>query len=285
MIKDLFELKHLEKFFFITLGAFLAAFSIQVFFIPNQIIDGGIIGISIMINILSGIPLGIFTFLFNIIFLVFGYKQIGKNFVLTSVYSISIFSLFIALLSNMPMVTDDVILGSVFGGIVLGIGVGLILRYGGYLDGTEVVAIILNEKSIFSVGQILMFINLFILSGAAWIFGWDRAFYSILAFFIVQKTVDVVLEGLDEEKAAIIISDEAEEIASAIEWRLGRMVTFIDSRIGEVKERKTLLYTTVTRLELSKLLLIIHEKDAGAFVTISDVADVMAGKYKKKSIH
>lgn len=285
MIKKIINIKLLEKIFFITLGAFLAAFSIQVFFLPNKIIDGGIVGISIILHILTNLPLGIFTFLFNIVFLIFGYNQIGKNFAITSVFSISMFSFFITILSFLPIITNDVILGSIFGGIVLGIGVGLILRYGGYIDGTEVVAIILNEKTFFSVGQILMIFNLFILSGAAWIYGWDRAFYSILAFFIVQKTIDVVLDGLDQEKSAMIISDEAEEIGSAIECRLGRMVTFIDTRIGEAKDKKTLLYTTVTRLEMSKLLKIVHEKDANAFVAISDVADVMDGKYKKKAIH
>lgn len=285
MIKKFLDIKYIEKVFFITLGAFLAALSIEVFFLPNQIIDGGIVGISMILHVISGWPLAIFTFLFNIVFLVFGYNQIGRNFALTSIFSITMFSFFLSVLTFMPIVTDDVLLASVFGGIVLGLGVGLILRYGGYVDGTEVVAMILNEKSIFSVGQILMIFNLFILSGAAWIYGWDRAFYSILAFFIVQKTIDVVLDGLDQEKSAMIISDEAEEIASAIECRLGRMVTYIESHIGEVKDKKTLLYTTVTRLEMPKLLLIVHEKDADAFVAISDVADVMDGKYKKKSIH
>lgn len=285
MIKRIIDIKFLEKILFVTLGAFLAAFSIEVFFLPNQIIDGGIVGISMILHVITKWPLAIFTFLFNIIFLVFGYNQIGRNFAITSIFSITIFSFFLSVLSFMPIVTDDVVLASVFGGIVLGLGVGLILRYGGYVDGTEVVAMILNEKTIFSVGQILMIFNLFILSGAAWIYGWDRAFYSILAFFIVQKTIDVVLDGLEQEKSAMIISDEAEEIASAIECRLGRMVTYIESHIGEVKDKKTLLYVTVTRLEMPKLLHIVHEKDLDAFVAVSDVADVMDGKYKKKSIH
>lgn len=285
MVKKIIDIKILEKVFFVTLGAFLAAFSIEVFFLPNQIIDGGIVGISMILHVVTKWPLAIFTFLFNIIFLVFGYNQIGRNFALTSIFSITMFSFFLSVLSFMPIVTDDVLLASVFGGIVLGLGVGLILRYGGYVDGTEVVAMILNEKTIFSVGQILMIFNLFILSGAAWIYGWDRAFYSILAFFIVQKTIDVVLDGLEQEKSAMIISDEAEEIASAIECRLGRMVTYIESHIGEVKDKKTLLYVTVTRLEMPKLLHIVHEKDLDAFVAVSDVADVMDGKYKKKSIH
>lgn len=285
MIKRIIDIKFLEKILFVTLGAFLAAFSIEVFFLPNQIIDGGIVGISMILHVITKWPLAIFTFLFNIIFLVFGYNQIGRNFAITSIFSITMFSFFLSVLSFMPIVTDDVLLASVFGGIVLGLGVGLILRYGGYVDGTEVVAMILNEKTIFSVGQILMIFNLFILSGAAWIYGWDRAFYSILAFFIVQKTIDVVLDGLEQEKSAMIISDEAEEIASAIECRLGRMVTYIESHIGEVKDKKTLLYVTVTRLEMPKLLHIVHEKDLDAFVAVSDVADVMDGKYKKKSIH
>ena len=285
MNKSLLPYKSLKKYLFIVLGAFLAAFSIKGFFLPNDLIDGGMVGISIMMNHLTGIPLGLYTFFFNLVFLVFGYRQIGKNFVVTSIVSISLFSTFLSIMIQVPVLTDDVLLGTVFGGVLLGIGVGLILRNSGSLDGTEVIALIVNEKSIFSVGQILMTFNVFILTAAAFIYGWESAFYSMLAYFIVQKTIDVVLAGIDEEKSALIISDESEEIASAIECRLGRMVTFMDSRVGTEKQAQTIIYTIVTRLELSKLMSIIDEKDPEAFVTISDVADVNMGKYKKRNIH
>lgn len=285
MNKSPLPYKSLKKYFFIVLGAFLAAFAIKGFFLPNDLIDGGMVGISIMMNHLTGIPLGLYTFLFNLVFLVFGYRQIGKNFVVTSIVSISLFSSFLSIMVQVPVLTDDVLLGTVFGGVLLGIGVGLILRNSGSLDGTEVIALIVNEKSIFSVGQILMTFNVFILTAAAFLYGWESAFYSMLAYFIVQKTIDVVLAGIDEEKSALIISDESEEIASAIECRLGRMVTYMDSRVGTEKQAQTVIYTIVTRLELSKLMSIIDEKDPEAFVTISDVADVNMGKYKKRNIH
>lgn len=275
----------IKKYILLFFGSLIAAVGLEIFLVPNNIIDGGIVGISIIASHLSSIPLGIFTFVLNIPFLFIGYKQIGKTFVITSLFSISLFSLFIMLFHPIPGLTNDILLATVFGGIILGAGVGLILRCGGSLDGTEIIAIIVNKGTMFSVGQIVMFFNIVIFSCAAIVLGWDRAFYSMLAYYVAHKVIDIVIEGFDEAKAVVIISDNAQEIAEAITARLGRGVTYMDGWGGFSNEKKTILYSVVTRLEISKLRSIIMDKDENAFVTINDVSDVMGGKHKKRAIH
>lgn len=174
--------------------------------------------------------------------------------------------------------------GAVFGGIILGIGVGLIIRNGGSLDGTEIIAIILDKRTSFSIGEIVMFFNLFILGGSGFIFGWDRAMYSLIAYFIAFKVIDITVEGLDESKAVIIISEKNKEISEAITERLGRGLTFLDGK-GAYKGIPTnVIYVIVSRLEIAKLKNIVHGFDEEALVTISSV-EVTVEKYRKKSIH
>lgn len=274
-----------SKYLFLFIGTIFAAAGLEFFLIPNKIIDGGIIGISIISSYLTKIPLGIFTFCLNIPFLIWGYKQIGKTFVLSSLFSITSFSFWVSIFHPIPGLTDDILLATVFGGIVLGIGVGIIIRYGGSLDGTEIVAIVLNKVTSFSVGQIVMFFNIFILSSAGIFFGWNKAMYSLISYFITFKVIDITMQGLDEEKAAIIISEKGNEIAEAIHDRLGRGVTFLEGRGGYSKNKKIILYSVITRLEIAKLKSIIKDFDENAFVTISDVFDIMGGKHKKQDIH
>jgi len=165
------------------------------------------------------------------------------------------------------------------------IGIGLILRFGGSLDGAEIVSIVLSKNMPFSVGQIVMFFNIFILSSAGLVFGWDKAMYSLIAYFVAFKVIDITIEGLDETKAAIIITEKGKDISEAIHDRLGRGVTILNGRGGFTKNEKTILYSVITRLEISKLKGIINDFDENAFVTISDVSDMMDGKHKKKAIH
>jgi uncharacterized membrane-anchored protein YitT (DUF2179 family) len=275
----------ITKYLFLFIGTILAAVGLEIFLIPNNVIDGGIVGISIITSYLTKVPLSVFIVVFNIPFLIVGYKQIGKSFVISSLFAILSLSGWTAILRPVPGLTRDILLASVFGGIILGSGVGLIIRYGGSLDGTEMVAIMLNNKVVFSVGEMVMFFNIFILSSAGLVFGWDRAMYSLIAYFIAYKVIDIVIEGLDEAKAAFIVSDNEKEIADAIVARLGRGVTYLNGEGGFSKENKTVLYSVVNRLEVSKLKSIIEDKDENAFVTITDVSDVFGGKHKKKSIH
>lgn len=277
--------REINRYVFLFIGSILAAIGLEIFLIPNNIIDGGIVGISIISSYLSKLPLSLFIFVLNLPFLFLGYKQIGKTFVFSSLFSIVSLSVWVQVFHPIPGLTSDVLLATVFGGIILGVGVGIIIRSGGSLDGTEMVAIIINKKTAFSVGEMVMLFNVFILSSAGLVFGWDRAMYSLIAYFIAYKVIDITIEGLDEAKAAFIISDKAEEIAEAITARLGRGVTFIDGKGGFSKNEKTILYSVITRLEISKLKSIIYDKDENAFVTINDVSDVMGGKHKKRAIH
>lgn len=277
--------QNIQKYLLLFAGAVIAAIGLEIFLIPNNIIDGGVVGISIIASFLTPVPLGVYTFFLNVPFLYMGYKQIGKTFVFSSLFAITVFSVFVSILTPVPGLTHDDLLAAVFGGIILGVGVGLIIRYGGSLDGTEMIAIVINEKTIFSVGQIVMIFNVFILGSAGLVFGWDRAFYSLIAYFIAHKAIDTVIDGLDEAKAAFIVSDFPYEIAEVITARLGRGVTFLEGLGGFSKTDKLIIYSVVTRLEIAKLKSIIKGIDENAFVIIHDVSDVMSGKHKKSGIH
>jgi uncharacterized membrane-anchored protein YitT (DUF2179 family) len=285
MTKKNTRVKLLKKYLFLLLGSTLAAIGLEEFLVPNHIIDGGIVGISIISSYLTKLPLGVFIFVLNLPFLVVGYKQIGKTFVVSTLFSIITLSIGVTILHPIPGITKDILLAAVFGGITIGIGVGLIIRHGGSLDGTEIIAIILDKRTGFSVGEIVMFFNLFILSSAGLIFGWDKAMYSLIAYFIAFKVIDMTIQGLDETKEVMIVSDKPEEIAEVLMARLGRGVTFLEGKGGYSGESKYVLYTLISRLEVAKLKAIIDELDESAFVTISDVHEVMGGKFKKKAIH
>jgi uncharacterized membrane-anchored protein YitT (DUF2179 family) len=273
------------RYFFITLGALLVAVGLELFLIPNNIIDGGIIGLSIIFSHLSGLQLAVFIVLLNLPFLAVGYKQIGKTFAINTLVAVSLLALFSLIFHHYDPLTDELMLASIFGGIILGIGVGTIIRFGGALDGTEIIAILVTKKMGFSVGEIVMFFNIFILGSAGFVFEWDSAMYSLITYYIAFKTIDIVIEGLDESKSVTIISNNADEISAAIIARLGRGVTHIYGKGGYTHEEKEILYCIVTRLEVAKLKSIVEEHDPSAFIAIEHVADVMGGRFSKRPIH
>lgn len=275
----------IKKYFLLLLGSLIYTTGLEIFLVPNNIIDGGVVGISIMASYLTGFPFGAFMILLNLPFLYMGYKQIGKSFAISTVISIVAISILSAQFEPIPSITGDYFLAAIFGGIITGAGVGLIIRHGGSLDGTEIVAIIMDKKTTFSVGEVVMFFNLFILGSAGFVFGWDKAMYSLVAYFVISKMIDVVIKGLDESYAVMVVSDENEEIADALMHRLGRGVTFLHGQGGYTGDAKKVLYCVVTRLEVGKLKDIALEKDETAFVTINPVHDIVGGRFKKKSIH
>jgi uncharacterized membrane-anchored protein YitT (DUF2179 family) len=277
--------KLLKRIFFLLIGASLVSVGLEIFLVPNNIIDGGIVGVSIIASHLSGWSLGIFLFLLNLPFLIIGYKQIGKTFAISTLFGVTVMSIGTTLLHPVPGLTDDPLLAAVFGGIILGIGVGLVLRYGGSLDGTEIVAVLFNKKSPFSVGEIVMFINLFILSSAGFVFGWDRAMYSLIAYYIAFKMIDLTIEGFQESKSVWIISDNYKDIGDAIVARLGRGVTYLKGEGGYTGDEKKVVFCIITRLEEAKLKLIVEEVDPAAFLAVGNIHDVRGGQFKKKAIH
>ena len=275
----------IKKYFLLLLGSLIYTTGLEIFLVPNNIIDGGVVGISIMASHLTGAPFGVFMILLNLPFLYMGYKQIGKSFAISTVVSIVAISVLSVYFEPIPSITGDYFLAAIFGGIITGAGVGLIIRHGGSLDGTEIVAIIIDKKTTFSVGEVVMFFNLFILGAAGFVFGWDKAMYSLVAYFVISKMIDVVIKGLDESYAVMVVSDENEEIADALMHRLGRGVTFLHGQGAYTGDAKKVLYCVVTRLEVGKLKDIALEKDETAFVTINPVHDIVGGRFKKKSIH
>lgn len=283
--KKMSVLDVLKRFIFITSGAILMGVALELFLVPNSVIDGGITGISIVVSKLTGLPLGLFIFLINLPFLIIGYKQIGKTFAFSTLYGIIVMSGTTFWLHPYSAFTNEKILAVLFGGFILGLGVGLVLRFGGSLDGTEIVAILVSKKTRVPVGQIILFINVFIFIIAGFVFGWDSAMYSIFTFYIASKVMDIVVEGLNESKSVTIISQEYEEVSEAIQSRLGRSTTFIYGRGGYSKEDTQIIYCVVTRLELAKLKSVVQEIDSKAFIAIESVSDVLGGNFQKNDIH
>lgn len=274
-----------RRFVFLMFGAILMAIGLEIFLVPNRIVDGGITGISIMVSHITQMPLGVFLTLFNLPFLFMGYKQIGKTFALSTLFAVLVMSVGTYLLHPVSPLTIDPLLAAVFGGVILGIGVGLVIRSGGSLDGTEIVAILINKKSPFSVGEVVMFINLFILGSAGFIFGWDRAMYSLIAYYLAFKMIDITIEGLDQSKSVWIISDKYKEIGDALTQRLGRGVTYLAGEGAYTGDSKKVIFVVITRLEEAKLKSIVEDWDSQAFLAVGNIHDVKGGRFKKKDIH
>ena len=274
------KVKAIIDFLGVALGAVIAAFAIEEFLVPCTILDGGVIGIGIMINNLTGIPLSILTIVFNIPFLIIGSQKIERLFILKSGFGMIVFSAFLEVFSPMTNVTDEYLLAVCFGGVILGAGIGLVIRYGGCLDGTETVAIMLNKKFDFSVGQVVLIFNIIIFTVAGFIFGFERAMYSLLTYFITSKVLDIIQSGIDETKAAMIITNDAKEIAEKIYSRMGRTVTIMEGE-GLVSGKKVILYCVITHFEIHDLKNIINEIDESAFIAISDVSEIIGNHIKK----
>ena len=274
----------ISRIFFMVIGSVLVSIGLEIFLIPNNIIDGGMTGISIMASHLTKAPLGIFIFILNLPFVIIGYKQIGKTFALSTIFSVIFLSIGVTFLQPVPGITQDTLLATIFGGVTMGVGVGLIIRNGGSLDGTEIIAIILEKRTPFSVGEIVMFFNLFILGSSGFIFGWDRAMYSLMAYFIAFKTIDITVEGLNESKAVVIVSDKNEDISEAIIARLGRGVTLLDGKGAYSGDKTNVIYVVLSRLEITKLKDIVNGFDEEALITITSVEGT-GKRYKKKAIH
>jgi uncharacterized membrane-anchored protein YitT (DUF2179 family) len=275
----------LKRAIAILIGAILMAAGLEIFLVPNSVIDGGITGISIMLAHLTGLPLGIFIFILNLPFFYIGRKQIGKTFAISTVFGIIVLSFFTSIFYPIPAFTEDILLATIFGGMILGAGVGLVIRYGGALDGTEILAILINKRIPFSVGQIIMFFNIFILGAAGFVFSWDRAMYSILAYIIAFKTIDVVVEGLEQSKSVWIISEKNQALGDAINARLGRGVTYMNGEGAYSGEDTKVVFCVITRLEEAELKTIVEEIDPSAFLAIADIAEVRGGRFKKKNVH
>jgi Uncharacterized conserved protein len=274
----------IKQFFLITIGAIIAAIGLELFLVPNNILDGGVIGLSIIAAELFNYKLSLFIVLFNIPFLLIGFRKMGWKFTVHTLYGVIVLSLCTAYLHHFDPVTDDLFLATIVGAVILGAGVGLVIRTGGALDGTEILAIIVSKKRPVSVGQFIMILNVFIfILAALLVFSWETAMYSIITYFIAYKMIDIVAEGMEEMKSCTIISNAPDEIAQALLKNLGRGVTYLHGEGAFSGEPKKILFIIISRIELSTLRDIVHDIDPNAVVAIENVAEVFGSNLRNKS--
>ncbi|UKJ06140.1 YitT family protein [Solitalea lacus] len=273
----------------IILGILSAAFGLKSFLIPNGFIDGGVTGISLLLNNVTQIPFSLLILLLNIPFIVLGYKQIGKKFALLTLLAISGLAIVVSTIS-FEVVTSDKLLISIFGGFFLGGGIGLAMRGGSVIDGTEILAVYVTRKSSLTIGDIILIINIVIFGAAAFLLGIEAAMYSILTYLSASKTVDFIIQGIDEYTGVTIISIRSTEIKEAIIKNLGRGVTIYKGErgfgSGVYQNREIdIVFTVVTRLELSKLKSEIEKIDPRAFVVMQSINETKGGMIKRRPLH
>jgi uncharacterized membrane-anchored protein YitT (DUF2179 family) len=270
----------------IVLGVLSASFGLKGFLIPNGFIDGGVTGISLLTSQETGLPLSILIILFNFPFLLLGYRQLSRSFCRRSVVAITLLALAVAFLP-FPVMTDDKLLVAVFGGFFLGGGIGFTIRGGGVIDGTEVLAIYLNRRTALSVGDFILIFNILIFSVAAYLLTIEIALYSILTYLAASRTVDFILEGIEEFTGVTIISARSRQIADMIRNDLGRGLTIYAGKTGFGKRGEAvdhtgdILFTVITRLEVNRLTVEVEKIDRNAFIVMQSIKDTRGGMVKK----
>ena len=276
----------LHDLFFIFLGVLSAGFGLKGFLLPNNFIDGGAMGISLLISEVTGSALSILVIAVNLPFILLGYFHIGKRFALKSIAAIIALAIAIYLIPY-PLITSDKLLIAVFGGFFLGAGIGLSIRGGAVIDGTEVLAIYLSKKTGLTIGDIILLFNIVIFSAGAYILSIEVALYAMLTYMAASKTVDFVIQGVEEYTGITIISKESEQLRMMITENLGRGVTIYKGKGGYKKDDENLreqdiLYTIVTRLEIARLQTEIDKIDSNAFVFMQSIKDTKGGMIKKR---
>ena len=269
----------------VVLGIFSAAFGLKGFLLSSRFIDGGVTGVSMLLADVLGLPLSLLILVINLPFVALGYRQVGGKFAAKSALAIAGLSACLALV-RFPDVTPDKLLTAVFGGFFIGAGIGLAIRGGAVLDGTEVAALLVSRGShLLRVGDVILLLNIFIFAAAAFFLGVESALYSILTYFAASKTVDFLIHGLEEYTAVVIVSERSEEIRQAIIRDLARGVTVYKGRRGWTDAEQDILFCVVTRLEIGKVKGVVGEVDASAFVVVHPLADVEGGVVKKAALH
>jgi uncharacterized membrane-anchored protein YitT (DUF2179 family) len=277
----------LKDFILITIGVFSAAFGFKGFLLSNHFIDGGATGIALLISALTKIPLYALIICINIPFVILGYNIMGKRFALKTAFAISALALVLATVT-FPNVTNDNLLVAVFGGLFLGAGIGFSIRGGAVIDGTEVLAIYLSKKLSSTIGDIITIINVIIFGTAAYFLGVEIALYSMITYLAASKTLDFIIEGIEEYIGVTIVSSHSEDIRQMIINDLGRGVTIYNGKRGFGKRGESkeveIIYTVITRLELNKLTTEIEKIEPNAFVVMNSVKDTKGGIVKKRPL-
>jgi len=279
-------LSWIRSLFFISLGVLSAGFGLKGFLLPNEFIDGGVTGISLLVNVLTDYPLSILIIIINVPFIILGYFQIGKTFAIKSVIAIVGLAVVLVVI-DYPIITSDKLLIAVFGGFFLGGGIGLAIRGGGVLDGTEVIAIYLSRKTGLTIGDIIFVFNIVIFSVAAYLLSMETALYSILTYLAASKTVDFIVEGVEEYIGVTVISPYSEHIKVMITEQMGQGLTIYDGKSGYRKPGESvknidIIYIIITRLEIAKFQAEIQKIDPNAFIVMNCVMDLQGGMVKKR---
>lgn len=269
-------------YFFMSVGAFLAAFAIDIFLIPNNLIDGGTVGLAMICSkVTAQSYLPIFLVLINFPFVLLAYKFIGKTFVIHMIFAVITFAASLVFIHHfIPwQFKGETLEVVVIGGAILGIGAGLIIRYGGCTDGTEILGIIFNRKFGFTVGQVVLICNIFVFGTAGLVFqDWHPPLLSLITYMVVIKIMDSVIVGLDETKSVLVISSKSQTIAEAIIHELGLGLTIMYGRGGFSGDEREILYVIVERLQLADLKELIHREDPTAFIAVENLHEVATGK-------
>jgi len=271
---------------FISLGVFSAGFGLKGFLLPNEFVDGGVTGISLLVNVLTDYPLHLLIIIINVPFIILGYFQIGKTFAIKSVLAIVGLAVVLVVI-DYPIITSDKLLIAVFGGFFLGGGIGLAIRGGGVLDGTEVIAIYLSRKTGLTIGDLIFMFNVVIFSVAAYLLSIETALYSILTYLAASKTVDFIVDGVEEYIGVTVISPYSEQIKVMIIEDMRKGLTIYDGKSGYVKPGESakhidIIYIIITRLEIAKFQSEIKKIDPNAFIVMNCVMDLQGGMVKKR---
>jgi uncharacterized membrane-anchored protein YitT (DUF2179 family) len=265
----------------IVLGILSAGLGLKGFLLSSRFIDGGVTGISMLLSDILGWQLSVLILVINLPFIALGYRQIGRTFAIKSALAITGLSLCLAFI-QFPDITPDKLLTAVFGGFFIGAGIGLAIRGGAVLDGTEIAALLVSKGSnLLKVGDVILILNIFIFSAAAFFLGVEPALYSILTYFAASKTIDFLIHGIEEYTAVIIISEHSEEIRQAITRTLRRGVTVYKGRGGLSDTEQDILFCVVTRLEIGRIRSVAEEIDRAAFIVVHPLADATGGVIKK----
>jgi len=271
----------------IILGIFSAAFGLESFLLPSNFIDGGATGISLLISEIAKVPLYYLLILINIPFVLLGYKTVGQQFAIKTALAITGLAFCVAFI-HFPAITHDKLLVAVFGGFFLGAGIGLSVRGGAVIDGTEVLAIYLSRKLGTTIGDIIIGINIIVFSTAAYLINIETALYAMITYLAASKTLDFIIEGIEEYTSVTIISSHSEQIREMIINKMGRGVTLYSGKGGFGKSGQArdvdIVFTVITRLELNKLKTELVKIDPNAFIVMSSVKDTKGGMIKKRPL-
>ncbi len=279
------QLREMRNVVVIILAAFSAAMGLHGFLMSSNFIDGGVTGVSMLLATATGLPLSVLLPLINLPFIVLGYRQIGLAFAIRSTFAIGLLAIILEVF-HFPDVTEDLLLTAVFGGFFIGAGIGLAIRGGAVLDGTEIAALLISKRShLLKVGDVILGINVVIFFIAIFVLGVEEALYSILTYIAAAKTLDFLIYGIEEYTAITIVSDQSSKIRERIMDELGRGVTVYKARGGKSGIDQEILYCVVTRLEIGKVKAIIREVDLSAFVVTHSLSDVQGGMVKRAGLH